>query len=387
MTMKLSAVGMVVPLVVAAAWRPPPREGLRTTFAPLVTWARRNVLWLVPVGLAWLVLCWIYNRERLPIVQTDDQRAILVTGATVIAGYTAFSYLTEHLRIPWADRIFRLAYAWILIAFVFGLFLPASLVLDDGVQMLVAMKESLTGHRVNEGIEPFENFTFESLRRWPLNAMVVVVVLGAAAGLLGILRRQYWPFLLALGSVVLALMAAARYSYDYYYAPAFAVAIPGALWLFRRSGRAAAPVYVVAVAVGFYGYALTKVQTSEPPRDEAIDASAQALADELLGPGEVILAGHYYMPIEDVRFGSLVDGSVDHVPEYPYRFLSSLRVVGERQLAPAYVVGGTELPAAGEVATIQLEGQPFTVEGLARTWGPANEFRIARIVEAPALES
>lgn len=387
LTMKLSAVGMVVPLVVAAVWRPPAREPFRATFAPLAAWVRRNVLWLVPVALAWLVVCWIFNRERLPIVQTDDQRNILVTGATIVGGYTAFAYVAERFRVPWADRLFRLGYAWILVAFVAGLFLPASLVLDDGVQMLVAMKESLTGQRVNEGIDPFENFTLDSLRAWPLNAMVVVVVLGAAAGVLGVLRRQHWPLLLALGSVVLALMAAARYSYDYYYAPAFTVAIPGALWLFGRAGRVKAPVYVLAAAVAFYGYALTKVQTWEPPRDEAINASAQALADELLAPGEVILAGHYYMPIEDVRFGSLVDGFVDHVPEYPYRFLSSLRVVGERQLTPAYVVGGAELPEAGQVATIQVEGQDFTVEGLARTWGPANEFRVARVVEAPPLES
>jgi Dolichyl-phosphate-mannose-protein mannosyltransferase len=387
MTMKLSAVGMAVPLVVAAAWRPPEREPFRTTFTPIAAWARRNVLWLVPVAFAWLVVCWIFNRERLPIVQTDDQRDILVTGATIVVGYTAFAYLSERFRIPWADRIFRLAYAWVLVAFVAGLFLPASLVLDDGVQMLVAMKDSLTGGRVNEGIEPFENFTLDSLRAWPLNAMVVVVALGLAGGVLGVLRREYWPFLLALGSVVLALMAAARYSYDYYYAPAFTVAIPGALWLFRRSGRAAAPVYVLAATVAFYGYALTEVQTWQPPQDEAVDASAQQLADELLGPGEVILVGHYYTPIEDVRFGSLVDGFVDHVPEYPYRFLSSLGIAGERQLTPKYVVGGAELPEAGQTAAIQLDGQPFTVEGLARTWGAANELRVARIVEAPPLQS
>jgi hypothetical protein len=386
LTMKLSALGMVVPLVVAAAWRPPAREPFRQMLGPLAAWARRHVLWLVPVALAWLIVCWIFNRERLPIVQTDDQRDLLVTGATIVGGYTAFAYLAERFRIPWADRIFRLAYAWILIAFVAGLFLPASLVLDDGVQMLVAMKESLTGHRVNEGIEPFESFTLDSLRAWPLNAMVVVVVLGVAAGVLGVLRRQYWPLLLALGSVVLALMAAARYGYDYYYAPAFTVAIPGALWLFRRSGRAAAPVYVLAATVAFYGYALTKVQTSQPPQEEAINASAQALADELLAPGEVILVGHAYAPIEDVRFGSFVDGAVDHVPEYPYRFLSSLGIAGERQLTPKYVVGGAELPQAGQTAAVQLDGRPFTVEGLARTWGPAKEFRLARVVQAPPLE-
>ena len=387
MTVKLAAIGMAVPLVVAAAWRPPAREPFRRTVAPIGTWAWRNAFWLLPVAVAWLVLCWLFNRERLPIVQTDDQRSILITGATVLIGYTVFAYAVERFRIAGADRIFRLSYAWILLAFVVGLFLPASLVLDDGVQMLVAIKESLTGGRVNEGIEPFENFTFDSLRAWPLNAMAVVVVLGAVAGAIGLVRREYWPTLLALGSLVLATMAAARYSYDYYYAPAFTVALPAAAWLFRRSGRRTAPVYVLAATVALYGFALTKVQTWEPPQDEAVNAAAQELADELLAPGEVMLVGNYYFPIEDVRFGSLVDTFVDHVPPYPYRFLTQLRIVAERQLVPRYAVGGDELPDAGKVTTVEFDGQPFVVEGLARRWGPAQQFRIARIVESPALES
>lgn len=387
MTVKLTAIGMAVPLVVAAVWRAPVREPFRQTVAPIGRWARQNALLLVPVAVAWLVLCWLFNRERLPVVQTDDQRSILITGATFLVGYAVFAYAVERFRIPWADRMFRLTYAWILFAFVVGLFLPASLVLDDGVQMLVAIKESLTGQRVNEGIEPFENFTLDSLRAWPLNVMVVVVALGAVAGALGIVRREYWPTLLALGSLVLAVMAAARYSYDYYYAPAFTVALPAVAWLFRRSGRMAAPIYVLAATVALYGFALTKVQTWQPPQDATVNASAQELADELLAPGEVVLVGNYYFPIKDVRFGSLVDTFVDHVPEYPYRFLTQLRIVAERQLVPAYVVGGDELPDAGETTGIELEGRPFVVEGLARRWGPAQQFRIARIVEAPPLES
>jgi hypothetical protein len=218
--------------------------------------------------------------------------------------------------------------------------------------------------------------------------MVVVVALGAAAGILGLRRRRYWPSLLALGSIVLAVMAAARYSYDYYYAPAFTVAIPGALWLFRRRERSLAPVYVLAAALALYGFALTKVQTWEPPRAAAIDASAQELADELVAPGEVILVGNYYFPIEDVRFGSLVDTFVDHVPQYPYRFVTQLRIVAERQLVPRYVVGGEELPEAGAVASIGLDGRgPFVVEGLPRRWGPEGQFRVARIVESPPLDS
>jgi hypothetical protein len=205
---------------------------------------------------------------------------------------------------------------------------------------------------------------------------------------IGLVRRRYWPFLLALGSLVLATMAAARYSYDYYYAPAFAVAIPGALWIFRRSGRAAVPFYVWVPVVGLLAWTVTNVQTWEQRQEREIDAAAQELATELLQPGEVILVPHYYFPVEDVRFDSLVDGFVDHVPEYPYRFISRPKTAAERSLVPRYLVAGaTELPAPGETASLDIGGVgPFVVEGLPTRWGPAEQYGVARIVQSAPLE-
>ena len=247
--------------------------------------ARRHAVWLAPLAVLWFVLCVVFNRERLPVVQTDDQRAILLTGATFLLGYAGFAFLVERFRIPWVDRIFRLFYAWLFLAFALGLALPASLVLDDGIQMLVAMKETLTGSRVNEGIEPFENFTLDALRRYPLSAAVVVIVLGLLAGGVALVRRTYWPFLLALGSLVLATMAAARYSYDYYYAPAFAVAVPAALWIFRRREGSAVPFYVWIPVAGLLAWTVSEVQSWEQRQEQAIDASAQVAASEVLEPG------------------------------------------------------------------------------------------------------
>jgi hypothetical protein len=388
MTVKLTAVAMVLPLVVAGLWQAPGAGWFRSLIRTLASWFRRNALWLAPVAVAWLVLCVVFNRERLPIVQTDDQRSILLNGGTFLAGYTLFAFAAERFRIPWADRIFRLFYAWLMLAFVVGMAIPATLVLDDGVQMLVSMKETLTGKRVNEGIEPFENFTTSTLTAYPVNAAAVVIGLGAAAGLIGLRREKYWPLLLALGSAALATMAAARYSYDYYYAPAFTVAIPGALWVLRRGSRQTVPVYAWIGVIVLFGWSLSHGQAWETRRNEQIDVAAQKLADEFLKPGEVMLVGNYYFPVEDVRFGSLVDGFVDHVPEYPYRFLSRPRVVGERGLVPRYVVGGDELPAAGEISNLDIDGYgPFVVRGMARRWGPEEQFRIARVVESPSLES
>lgn len=388
MTWKLTAVGMAVPLAVAALWRFPGPGWFRDVGSTLGARTRRHAYWLVPVAAFWLVLCILFNRERLPVVQTDDQRSVLINGATFLLGYAVLAFVAERFRIPWADRVFRLFYAWLLLAFVVGLALPASLVLDDGVQMLVSMKDTFTGGRVNEGIEPFEDFTWDALRRYPLNAAAVVVGLGLVAGAVGLRRRAYWPFLLALGSLVLATMAAARYSYDYYYAPAFAAAIPGALWLFRRPGRAALPIYVWVPVLGLFAWTVSNVQTWEQRQEREIDAAAGELADELLQPGEVILVPHYYFPVEDVRFNSLVDGFVDHVPEYPYRFIALPRTAGERGLTPRYLAAGTvELPASGERASVDIGGVgPFIVEGTDTRWGPGEQFGLARIVESPPLE-
>ena len=387
MTMKLTAIGMAVPLIVAAVWRAPGPGWFGETARPLASWARRNAVWLVPALVTWGVLCVIFNRERTPIVQTDDQRAVLLTIGTFLVGYALFAFVTEHFRIPWADRIFRLSYAWMLLAFVVGLALPATLVLDDGIQMLVAMKETLTGRRVNEGIEPFENFTLDAITAYPLNIAALVIGLGVAAGVVGLVRKHYWPALLALGSIVLATMAAARYSYDYYYAPAFAVAIPGAFWLVGRGSGGIGRAAVLVAAVAAFGLTISKVQTWEPDREREIQAAASALADELLSDGEVILVQDYYFPAEDVRFGSLVDNFVDHVPEYPYRILATPRIVAERGLVPRYAVGRDELPDPGETAEIDVAGYgPFVVEGLETRWGPDGIYRLARVLESPPLE-
>jgi hypothetical protein len=388
MTWKLTAVGMAVPLAVAAVWRYPGPEWFREVARSLAAFARRHAAWLAPASLLWLVLCYLFNRDRLPILQTDDQRTLLVTGATFLLGYAGFAWLAERFAIPWADRIFRLFYAWLMLAFVVGLLLPATLILDDGVQMLVSMKDTLTGGRVNEGVDPFDNFSFETVRRYPLNAAAVVVALGLAAGAVAFVRRQYWPLLLALGSLVLATMAAARYSADYYFAPAFAVAIPGALWIFKRPRTSALPVYLWVPVAALLVWTVSNVQSWEQRQEEEIDAAAQALADELLRPGEVILATHYYFPIEDVRYDTLVDGFVDHVPEYPYRFLHRPQTAAERGLVPRYVSApDAELPAPGTTASLDVGGAgPFVVEGLDRRWGPGDQYRLARIVQLPPLE-
>jgi len=128
-------------------------------------------------------------------------------------------------------------------------------------------------------------------------------------------------------------------------------------------------------------------ESAQWERESETNAAAQQLADDLLRPGEVILVPSYYFPVEDVSFGTLVDWFADHVPEYPYRFLSAPQIAAERGLTPAYYVAlDRDLPTAG-VAKVDIGGYgPFVVERLPIRWGREQEYGVARILEAPASE-
>jgi hypothetical protein len=80
-----------------------------------------------------------------------------------------------------------------------------------------------------------------------------------------------------------------------------------------------------------------------------------------------------------------VDDFVDHVPEYPYRFLWRPSVAEERGLEPAYYVDDADDLAPGR-STVDIGGVgPFAIEKLDRRWGPEERYGVARIVEAPDL--
>jgi hypothetical protein len=380
-TMKLVALGLVVPVALAALvlrpreWLGPTREAARRAFD-------RHRLWLVPVAVAWLLVCVAFNRDRLPLVENDDQRAVLVNGGTFLVGFVAASVAAARWRIPGATAVFAPFHAALLLAAVAGLALPATLVLDDGLQMVVAIWETLTGGRANENVVAFADFELADFTRYPLLETAVVLAVALVAGAVGIARRCWWPALTALGALVLALMAAARLSEDYYYAPAFAVAIPGALWLVARRRGAPAPVYVwVLVAVVFLP--LFRHPIPETGTAAEVNGAAQRLADELLAPGEVIVTPPRF-PVEDLTF-SFVEDLSGTTPEYPRRFveLGWLPQARERGLVPRfYVARGEELTPTE--AEIDLGEGPVLAHRLPRQWGPDGSYGVVELSSPPS---
>lgn len=384
MTWKISIVWAALPLAIAVVWRPPsagwPRDLASTTRR---VW-RRHRLWLVPVAAAWLVLCIAFNRERLPVVTNDGQRDVVIGAVTLIGGFALATLVAQRLRVPWADRVFTPLATLLLVAFAAGVLVPSALILDDALQAIVAAAESLSGGRVNRQVDAFADVRLDAFLEFPLLAGTIVFVLSGAAVVVGLRRGVRWPLLLATAVVPMALVAAARFSFDYYYATAYAFALPGALWVLRgRATHVTVPAIVVVAALTLPLLTdLGTEETSVVPDGEA----AQALADELVGPGEVILAT-LDLPIEDVRWQMFVEGFNDHQPDYPYRFLgdSIWQRARELGLTPThYVNKAGDLPAAGTVEERTLGGETFTLRRLPREWGPDGRYGVEEVVERPA---
>jgi hypothetical protein len=373
---KLPAFVLLFTLGVAAVWRPP-RDGWIRPFALRAgDLLRRNVYWLVPLAAGWIALCVLFNRERLPIVTTDLQRHVLENGGAILGGVILAAFAAERFRIAGARRLFSTFTAMLVVAFVAGLVLPATLILDDGLLAIHAMWDSLTGGRVNANIPAFAGFHFSSLFRFPLGAYSIVFVLCVVAAVRGARQRVWWPALLALTSLFLGILAAARYSYPYYYGPAFAVAIPGAVSLFRTRDPGVpilAVVLSIVLVVPVFQHLYAPVT-----QDEKANAAAQRLADRLVKPGQVILVGAS-PPIEDLAFEHLVAGFSDYTPaNYPYRFLPvGSRQLGHENLTPAYYVSTTTAIQAG--TTVTLGATTYRLQPLPIRWGPNNAYGVARL--------
>jgi hypothetical protein len=382
LTFKTPAIFMAVPLVVAAIWRPP-EPGWSAPFAQnTLRWLRRNVYWLVPLAVLWTYVCYLFNRERLPVFTTDAQRHAALNWLIVLLFFLIVGLLADRLRIRALSRVFSIFTALLVVAFTLGYALPVTLMLDDGIQSVVTTWETLKGGRVNENITLFSNFSFSSLFTYPVWSATVLVVLALAAAIVGARRRVWWPALLALTAVALDISAAARLNYPNYYAPAAAVAILPALWLLkgnRTSVPLAGWVLVAALLIPVF----VELKTSASG-EEAVNAAAQQLADQRLKPGETMIVPTYTIPIEDVRFAGFVDGFVDYVPaNYPYRFLEpTSRALQERPLKPRYYVDSAEVIAALNGTQIEVNGHPYTLRPTTVRWGPNDAYGLAELKPA-----
>lgn len=321
---KLHAVGLLVPLVLAGLWRPPvdvrlPRPGRRA----------------VAAAAALVTLCVVLNLDRVPFTPTAAQLSVLGVVLALVA-VCAGALLVRRLRAVAAAGL----------AYAAGLLFPVLLDPPDGLQALVILAKSLTGRGVSAGVEPFST-SFGDLPDLVSRGALVILALALVAGVAGLVRREPQPVVWAAGAATLVLLAFARPIVGHYLAPGFVLALPAVLWLVRRETGRTAPLVLAAVAA--YAVWPTLADRGDAAvsaeRLAAQAAPARAYVEQRLGPGEIALAPSYW-PDPDVRYFELVQLYVEHTPAYPYRLLPPTDAAASfargHGLRPRFVVAGAE---------------------------------------------
>jgi hypothetical protein len=315
---KMHAAGAVPALALAALWRPPPEgwggELLRSVRATL-----RRLRWpLAALVVLWMVAIAFFNHQR-PTWRglRHTQEAVLLVPVLIAAYWAAARTARGRLRI-----VLNPFYALLAACLFVGAALPATLVVDAGLQSFLNVERGLRGGGINSGIARFHGGY--SLTATPLKqALVVFAIAGVAAAVALVLdrARDPVPVVLFAAALPLGVMATARLGDLHYYAPAYAVAVLAALWLFRRSGL---PGAVAVVALLLYVVAPALQDRNGAAHDTSSFARrwapTYAAIEQHLAPGAVALLPSGY-PNADERYFELVQIYVAHTPRYPYRFL------------------------------------------------------------------
>ncbi len=344
MMVKMHAAGMLVALALAALWRPPEsgwRTGLR---AGLVRGLRRYRWPLASLLLLWLAAIAAFNYQRPTFRDlTRTQEEVLVLPVLIAVYLIAAAQARGRLRL-----VLNPFYGLLAAALFVGAALPATLVVDAGLQSFINVARGLRGGGINSGIEAFRGGY--SLTAFPLRQALVVFGIAGVAALVALVRRRNEPLPVVLfaGAALLGVMAAARLGDLHYYAPAFVVSAPAALWLLRRSHLVG--VLVAAVVVAYV--VVPQIQNRNGPRHDT-EAFAQQWAPTYaavrahLRPGEIAVLPSGY-PNADERYFELVQIYVSHTPTYPYRFLPNsllaARYAAAHGFRPRYYVGPDAKP-------------------------------------------
>jgi Dolichyl-phosphate-mannose-protein mannosyltransferase len=340
-TVKLHAAGLIVPLAIAALWRPPPQDWYAPLRENAFAFVRRRSF-LVGAGVfAWLALVVTFNAPRVPFTPTAEQLSLVAVGAGVILVLLAVNRF----------------YGALAAAIAGGIAVSAVIVLQDGLQMLVVVTRGLTGGGINEDVAPF-TASLEQLRGFPLRQAAFVFLLAAVAAAVGLVRREPTPVLLFSGAAVMAIMAQARLGATHYFAPAYVLSVPAALWLLRtgrRGARASVLVWPMVALIVLPQYQHRRDAGNTAAAFAAREEPALRTVERRLEPGEVALVPGSW-PHPDNRYFESVYLYSEHTPDYEYHFLPdyapALAYANQHGLRPRYFVGPV---ASTVVGTMPLE--------------------------------
>ena len=357
---KLHALALLPALVVAALWRP---ADARDVPDRLRRWLRHRRALVASIAGAWLCVALLLNVARLP---WDVSRVQLGVLAALVAVVTVVLAVAKVLHRPF--------YSLLVVALTAGLLLPVTLDVPDGLRALHYIVRAISGQGVQEGVDSFAT-PLSSLDSIVGRRALLVFLLAAAAGVLGIVRRDPRPVVWTVGALSMGAMAFARPPNVHYFAPTFVLAVLALFWLLQRTPRSRASIFVwpLVLFLLWPAWQDRDVPALEQERLAASSQEAKRYIDANLRPGEVALVPSY-SPFEDSRYFELVEIYVEHTPDYPYRSLpttAAVRPFAEaRRLRPRFyfgpeatnLSGRTRVPL-GELGTYTLV--PTPVQGLA----------------------
>lgn len=339
---KLHAVAILPAILLATVLARPEPGWWPRLLAEGKAFASRRRVGLSIALAVWVALFVFLNRGRFTIDVHNAHRTLLEGLGALIAAYVVMTWVINGKGR--AARVFDPFYLLLMAAFAIGMIIPLSLVLSDSPRVLVGTFETLIGKNVNAGVTPFQ-ISAADFGRYPLLEVLVVLCVAAVAAIVGIRRRNAWPAIWFTAAAVATVFAAARLGERRYFAPGFVLAIPAALWLFRRRrSPAATPLVWVLVAVVVVPTFLHVNGPAHTAKLEvAQDRAATALADRYLKPNQVALVSNYAYPTPDSRWWGLVEDFVTTAPPYPYRFLPddprALQTAANQGLHLRYYIG------------------------------------------------
>jgi dolichyl-phosphate-mannose-protein mannosyltransferase len=397
-TVKMHAAGLLVPFVLALLLRPPaPGWPKRLADRTSRSLARHSTA-LSLLAAAWIALAVVFNVPRWPFDTYSFEHTLIAQFAIGFAAYLAVA-LAVNRAVPArgpANHALRRAFspfaALLTAVLALGICLPGTLFVDDGLLMLVKIKDGLTGGGINEGVSRF-SFASDQLQHWPLRQAMAVFVLAGIAALVGVARRDLMPMLWFSGAAMMGFMAAGRLGTVHYFAPSYVLSIPPALWLLRRPRGVGAAVAVAAVSAYVLIPQLEMHRLDMAARaaqdQEAYAAAAERIAQSLIKPGRVALLEPPTTAIPDVRWSYVVDRGTSFKPPYPYRFLpdtpTGLEIAHARGLYPAYYVGSLPLSIHAKQRLMLGIGGPYTVKPL-REYSSAPVLGVLKLLRGPAID-
>ena len=348
-SVKIHAVGLVVPLALALALAPPASGWWHELRADASAFVRRRRGLLLAVALVWLALVALLNATAAAPAARDVAQAALGLGAAAIVAVAVW-LLARTTRVASRASIAIAAAG----AGLAGAVVPNLFFASVPAPMLRWLAITATGGGVNRGARPALS-PLDVLEPW--NLTILVALIGAVVA---IRARDHPSLLWAAGALAMGFLAYLRYGEFHYYAPAIALLAPLAL---RALAEVSPRPGLVAAVVGaaLLWSPLRLAVESARDRVEIADRTERvnAWVEPRLGRDEVALTR---LESDDGRFFYVVRDYAPAGYRPSYRFLpvgdEAAAYVREHSLRVAYVVTGAPEDVGRLLGTLGLPGSP-----------------------------